>query len=37
MAELRVAVSTFPFLYSHDGLGAMRHLHARLREKSGED
>jgi sugar phosphate isomerase/epimerase len=29
MADLRVAVSTFPFLYSHDGLGAMRHLHAQ--------
>lgn len=26
MPELPVAVSTFPFLYSHDGLGAMRHL-----------
>ncbi|MBU8538529.1 sugar phosphate isomerase/epimerase family protein [Falsiroseomonas tokyonensis] len=27
MAALPVAVSTFPFLYSHDGLGAMQHLH----------
>ncbi|NKB27857.1 MAG: TIM barrel protein [Rhodobacteraceae bacterium] len=26
MTKLDVAVSTFPFLYSHDGLGAMKHL-----------
>ncbi len=29
MADLRVAASTFPFLYSHDGLGALKHLHAQ--------
>jgi sugar phosphate isomerase/epimerase len=29
MADLPVAVSTFPYLYSHDGLGALRHLHAQ--------
>jgi L-ribulose-5-phosphate 3-epimerase len=28
MAELGVAVSTFPFLYSHGGLDALRHLGA---------
>jgi sugar phosphate isomerase/epimerase len=28
MAKLDVAASTFPFLYSHDGLGALKHLHA---------
>jgi L-ribulose-5-phosphate 3-epimerase len=27
MAQLDVAASTFPFLYSHDGLGALKHLH----------
>ena len=27
MSKLKVAASTFPFLYSHDGLGAMKHLH----------
>ena len=27
MSKLEVAASTFPFLYSHDGLGAMKHLH----------
>lgn len=26
MTKLEVAASTFPFLYSHDGLGAMKHL-----------
>ena len=26
MTKLNVAASTFPFLYSHDGLGAMKHL-----------
>ncbi|NND21385.1 MAG: sugar phosphate isomerase/epimerase [Silicimonas sp.] len=26
MTKLDVAASTFPFLYSHDGLGAMKHL-----------
>ena len=26
MSQLHVAASTFPFLYSHDGLGAMKHL-----------
>lgn len=26
MTQLDVAASTFPFLYSHDGLGAMKHL-----------
>ena len=26
MTALTVAASTFPFLYSHDGLGAMKHL-----------
>ncbi len=26
MKKLEVAASTFPFLYSHDGLGAMKHL-----------
>ncbi len=26
MSQLQVAASTFPFLYSHDGLGAMKHL-----------
>lgn len=26
MPQLDVAASTFPFLYSHDGLGALRHL-----------
>ena len=26
MPQLDVAASTFPFLYSHDGLGAMKHL-----------
>ncbi len=26
MSKLEVAASTFPFLYSHDGLGAMKHL-----------
>ena len=26
MTKLDVAASTFPFLYSHDGLGAMQHL-----------
>ena len=26
MTQLDVAASTFPFLYSHDGLGAMQHL-----------
>ena len=26
MAELRVAASTFPFLYSHSGLDALKHL-----------
>jgi len=26
MTKLSVAASTFPFLYSHDGLGAMKHL-----------
>lgn len=26
MAQLDVAASTFPFLYSHDGLGALKHL-----------
>jgi sugar phosphate isomerase/epimerase len=26
MAEFRVAASTFPFLYSHSGLGALQHL-----------
>lgn len=26
MTQLPVAASTFPFLYSHDGLGAMKHL-----------
>jgi len=26
MSKLNVAASTFPFLYSHDGLGAMKHL-----------
>lgn len=26
MTALSVAASTFPFLYSHDGLGAMKHL-----------
>lgn len=29
MADLRVAASTFPFLYSHDGLGALKHLHGQ--------
>mgnify|MGYP001815242374 CR=1 FL=1 len=28
MTNLSVAASTFPFLYSHDGLGAMKHLRA---------
>ncbi|MCB1493005.1 MAG: sugar phosphate isomerase/epimerase [Rhodobiaceae bacterium] len=27
MAALQVAASTFPYLYSHDGLGALKHLH----------
>jgi sugar phosphate isomerase/epimerase len=27
MSKLKVAASTFPFLYSHDGLGAMKHLY----------
>ena len=27
MSKLKVAASTFPFLYSHNGLGAMKHLH----------
>jgi sugar phosphate isomerase/epimerase len=27
MSKLKVAASTFPFLYSHDGLGAMKRLH----------
>lgn len=27
MTKHSVAASTFPFLYSHDGLGAMKHLH----------
>ncbi len=27
MTTLKVAASTFPFLYSHDGLGALKHLH----------
>lgn len=27
MAALKVAASTFPYLYSHDGLGALKHLH----------
>ena len=26
MSQLHVAASTFPFLYSHDGLGALKHL-----------
>ncbi len=26
MAAMKVAASTFPYLYSHDGLGAMKHL-----------
>jgi sugar phosphate isomerase/epimerase len=26
LAKLNVAASTFPFLYSHDGLGALKHL-----------
>ncbi len=26
MADFRVAASTFPFLYSHSGLGALKHL-----------
>ncbi len=26
MTKLEVAASTFPFLYSHDGIGAMKHL-----------
>jgi sugar phosphate isomerase/epimerase len=26
MSQLRVAASTFPFLYSHSGLGALKHL-----------
>jgi L-ribulose-5-phosphate 3-epimerase len=26
MAQLDVAASTFPFLYSHDGIGALKHL-----------
>ncbi|AGT10824.1 sugar phosphate isomerase/epimerase family protein [Paracoccus aminophilus] len=26
MTEMTVAASTFPFLYSHDGLGALKHL-----------
>ncbi len=25
MAQMTVAASTFPFLYSHDGLGALKH------------
>jgi sugar phosphate isomerase/epimerase len=29
MAELRVAASTFPFLYSHSGRDALKHLHAQ--------
>jgi sugar phosphate isomerase/epimerase len=29
MAELRVAASTFPYLYSHSGLGALKHLAAQ--------
>ncbi len=28
MTDLTVAASTFPFLYSHDGLGALQHLHS---------
>lgn len=28
MTKLEVAASTFPFLYSHDGLGAMKHLNS---------
>jgi L-ribulose-5-phosphate 3-epimerase len=27
MAAMKVAASTFPYLYSHDGLGALKHLH----------
>jgi sugar phosphate isomerase/epimerase len=27
MTNLKVAASTFPFLYSHDGLDALKHLH----------
>ncbi len=27
MTKLKVAASTFPFLYSHDGLDALKHLH----------
>ena len=27
MSNLKVAASTFPFLYSHEGLTAMKHLH----------
>ena len=26
MPQLEVAASTFPFLYSHTGLGALKHL-----------
>jgi len=28
MSELKVAASTFPFLYSHNGLDALKHLSA---------
>ncbi len=28
MAAMKVAASTFPYLYSHDGLAALKHLHS---------
>jgi len=28
MSDLKVAVSTFPYLYSHSGFAALKHLHA---------